>query len=162
MLGQNLFCMQHALLIWLCKLLNNYHRYIEFKYTKNTQVWHRLLINSFTLERLSFSSVASFLVWGGGGGASPPNVPGKKSRTCNVYAWASASKTYRPIIFTYSMALYTTISDKTLTLRKIYEYASERGASELWKIFAFSHSKTAIFQYSVGRPIYFWYFISEI
>ena len=35
-------------------------------------------------------------------------------------------------------------NDKTLTLKKIYEYASERIASELGNFFAFSHSKTAI------------------
>ena len=36
-------------------------------------------------------------------------------------------------------------TDKTLTLRKIYEYASER--SEAWSLekFYISHSKTAIF-----------------
>ena len=37
-----------------------------------------------------------------------------------------------------------TVSDKTLTLRKIYEYANERGASELGKCLAFSHSKIVI------------------
>ena len=37
------------------------------------------------------TSVASFLVLGGGGGARPPNVPTEKS---NLYARASASETY--------------------------------------------------------------------
>ena len=36
------------------------------------------------------------------------------------------------------------VSDKTLTLRKIYEYASERGASELGQFLHFHISKTAI------------------
>ena len=70
---------------------------------------------------------------------------------------ASASETYRPIFSGLKIHLHTyTINadpflllmvwrykrhynDKTQTLRKIYEYASELG-----NFFAFSHSKTAI------------------
>ena len=42
-----------------------------------------------------------------------------------------------PFIKIWYGAIYKRQYEKTLTLRKIYEYASDRA----WKIFAFSHSK---------------------
>ena len=50
-------------------------------------------------------------------------------------------------------------TDKTLT-EKIYEYASERGASELGKFFAFSHSKTGI-SFIYLRNIYIFFQVSN-
>ena len=114
------------------------------------------------------SSVAQLFGIGGGGGSSPPNVPTTTTKVHVTYMRerakrASSSEIYRPIFSGLKIHLHTyttnavpfcylwygamkmtTVSDKTLTLRKIYEYASERGASELGKFFAFSHSKTAI------------------
>ena len=82
------------------------------------------------------SSVASFLVLGGGG-----QVPDIKKYHIHVHVTymherakrASASETYRPIFS------HTTVSDKTLTLRKFMNKSSELG-----KFSPFSHSKTAI------------------
>ena len=66
---------------------------------------------------------------GGGGGGKTPNVPTqKKVYICNLYARASASET-RIHLHTQSMQWYGTINDsmtdETLTLRIIYEHASE-------------------------------------
>ena len=91
------------------------------------------------LNKGTTSSVASFLVLGGGGGKTP--------KKCNSYARASASETYIfsglkihlhiqsmqfPFI-TYGMALYRQYNDKILTLRKIYEYM--RASLENFRIF---------------------------
>ena len=101
---------------------------------------------------------------GGGGGVSPPNVPteANKSCTCNLYARASASDTYRPIFSGLKIHLHTiqsmqfpfihlwywaindsigqntNIEGKSIIIRASAERAS------LENIFAFSHSKTAI------------------
>ena len=85
------------------------------------------------------STVASFLAWGGGGGGvSPPNVPLEKIvtymrerapqkhifRSQNTSAYIIS--TQFPFI-TYGMALlYDSIMIKHYSLRKIYDYASER------------------------------------
>ena len=84
------------------------------------------------------SSVASFLILGG---QDPQMYRQKKKCMCNLYARASeASERLRNVcIFNISkyicihiqpMQWYGTINDsltdKTLTLRKTYEYASER------------------------------------
>ena len=81
------------------------------------------------------SSVASFLVLGGGG-ASPPNVPTEKN--CNLYARAPQN-----IFSGLKIHLHTYHQCSSLLLlmawRYIYEYASELNV-----FFAFSHSKTTI------------------
>ena len=71
------------------------------------------------------SSVASFLVWGGGGGggASPPNVRQKKRYIHVTYMRERALQNWHIGIYNFT-----------------YEYWSERAL----KIFAFSHSKTAV------------------
>ena len=106
--------------------------------------WNQNILQ-YTASRPTISSVASFWYWGGG--ARPPNVPTeKKSCTCNLYARASeASKRLRNIyisglkihLHTYAINQCSSLlllmvwrykwqyTDKTLTLRKIYEYASE-------------------------------------
>ena len=89
------------------------------------------------------SSVASFLVWGGG--QAPKCTDIKKSYTCNLYARASeASERLRNItIGLYFLVWYGAINDSIVTLRK--SKLNERARSErAWKIFPFSHSKTAI------------------
>ena len=103
--------------------------------------WIKVHFQNQADRRSGHSSVAKFLLLGRG--ARFPNVPtGKKSCTCicNLYARASeASERFRNInifrspnyicIHIQSMQWYGTINDsmtdKTLTLRKVYEYASE-------------------------------------
>ena len=94
-------------------------------------------LNSTVLLSLVCSSVASFFGIGGGG-ARPLNVPTKKVlilrerapqkhiffRTKNTSAYIPIQSMQFPLI-TYGMALLTSTA-KTLTIRKIYEYASER------------------------------------
>ena len=80
------------------------------------------------------SSVASFC-YGGGGGGKTPKCTDRKNTLCNLYARAPQIYMYIQVskyicIHVQSMQWYGTINDsmtdKTLTLRKIYEYASER------------------------------------
>ena len=93
------------------------------------------------------SSVASFLVLGGGGGARPPNVPTEKK----MYMWLKcASERLRNIyiimcqntcyiyIHILLMQFPYIINGMALTLRNLC--ICERA----WKIFAFLHSKTGI------------------
>ena len=100
------------------------------------------------------SSVASFLVLGGG--ASPPNVPTEKNHVHVTYMPERASQKHIGLyiqvlayicMHTQSMQSpfimvwrYKRQYQTTTNILEIYEYASERA----WKIFAFSHSKTAI------------------
>ena len=89
------------------------------------------------------SSVASFLVWGGGGGQAPKIYRQKKKS--NLYARASeASDRLKnihfqvakyicihtinavPFYYLWHGAIYDSIMIKHYSLRKIYEHASER------------------------------------
>ena len=116
------------------------------------------------------SSVASFLVLEAGGGARPRNVPAKN--ICTYIARASeASERLRNIYFhdskyifiviynavSFNYLWYGTINDtytdKTLTLRKIYEYASE--------LRKFSHFHILKLLFPSIFCWYFRYFVSE-
>ena len=81
-----------------------------------------------TLPHIQSTIVASFLVWGGGGGKTPKCTDRKK---CNLYARASASETYifrspntsahhynqcSSLYITYGMVLCRQYNDKMLTL----------------------------------------------
>ena len=100
------------------------------------------------------SSVASFLVLGGGGGGEAPQM--YRQKNCNLYARANeASKRPKNIYFqvlkntsayiqsmqfpfiTYGMALYTTVyNDKTLLIEKNL-WICERASLEFFCIFTF-------------------------
>ena len=82
--------------------------------------------NSESNLRIS-SSVASFLVWGGGGGERPPNVPTEKKNHVHVTHARASEASSVPFYYLWYGAINDSIyTDKILTLRQIYEYASER------------------------------------
>ena len=75
--------------------------------------------------------------WGGGGGGGPkPQMyqQKKKSRTCNLYGWASASEMYifsglKILVisaYIYNQCISPYYLDKTVTLRKSMDMQAER------------------------------------
>ena len=160
----------------LCPNMNHFDG-VDFSECHSEEVMFLLTLSLYWTPRggcgsgtLPYISVSSFLVWaGGGGGAYLVACDRKNIMYCNLYARASASEAYRPIfsglkihLHTYTInavpfcylwygAINDSIGQNTLTLRKIYDYVSERGASELGNFSHFHILKTAIFlQYSVG------------
>ena len=133
------------------------------------------------------SSVASFLLWGGGGGQYPHMYRQhheKKSCICNLYARASASerlKNYKYFQVSKYICRHTCIqsmqwygiindsmTDKTLTLRKIYEYASERSLAKtaisfniFFELQKFFHLLILKLLFPSIFCLYFRYFVSE-
>ena len=87
------------------------------------------------------NSVASFLVWGGGASPQMYRHNWKIKITCNLYARASASETYRPLFSHMVWRYKRQYRTKHWHWENLWiNYASERA----WKLFPFSHSKTAI------------------
>ena len=91
------------------------------------------------------SSVASFLVWGGGATPQMYRHKIKKSYTCNLYARASASETYRPLFSHMVWRYKRQYRTKHWHWENLWIKLCERARSErARKLFPFSHSKTAI------------------
>ena len=133
--------------------------FVSHQKTHSRTWWYTFqAFNNYAFQRLprGSSNVASFCYWGGGGGQAPQMYRQKKTNHVHVYLTymrervkrASASEIYvfsglKIHLHTYNQCSgiwhykWQYMTDKTLTLRKIYEYASE-----LRKKFAFT--KTAI------------------
>ena len=130
-----------------------------------------LLVSLLCIHTYTHSSVARFLVWGGG---EPPNIPTateKKNKYIGlheIYIIMKTSEIYRHIFSGLKINLHTvplflltygmgggyvlTISGQNTNIENIYEYASERGASELGKLLHF-HILKLLFP-----SIFCWYF----
>ena len=81
-------------------------------------------------RKLATVSIASFLVWGGGQAPKCTDIK-NKSYTCNLYARASASETYRPLFSHMVWRYKRQYRTKHCHWENLWiNYASERGASE--------------------------------
>ena len=134
---------------------------VQLYYSVYKITLYTYMVESRQMCVLQSSSVASFLVWGGGG-QDPQMYRQKKKNHVHVTYMrerakrASASETYtfsglkilhantiNAVPLYYLWRYKWKYTDKTLTLRKSMNMRAS-GASELRQIFAFSHNKTAI------------------